>query len=355
MGERRILFVDRDGTLLVEPSDHQIDAFSKLRLVPGVIDALSRIATAGWELVMVSNQDGLGTDAFPEEAFEGPHRLLLDLLDSQGIRFADVRICPHLPGDGCPCRKPATGLIDDLLRDPDLDRRRSAVVGDREADLALARNAGLPGFLVDGALSWDAIARALLFPDRRASLHRTTRETDVRVEVDLASAGDVHVDTGVGFFDHLLDQIATHAGFSLRVTTRGDLHVDEHHTVEDTARLVGEALARALGDRRGIARFGFVLPMDESRAEVLLDLSGRRHATVELSLDREKVGDLATELVPHVLDALADGLGATLHVRASGANAHHQIESAFKGLGRALRQAVAIETATIPSSKGVLR
>ena len=307
---------------------------------------------------MVSNQDGLGTQSFPETDFRGPHEFLKTLLASQGIEFDAEFICPHLPADGCACRKPRTGLLERYLAETPIDRTRSYVIGDRETDLELARNLGIEGLQVrvDGApeQSWTAIAACLGQRHRTAEVERKTRETEIRVQVDLDAEGPIAISTGIGFFDHMLEQIAKHGGFSLELGCSGDLHVDEHHTVEDCAIALGTALKHALGDKRGIARYGFLLPMDEALAQVAIDLSGRPYFVFEGSFGRERVGELPTELVPHFFRSLAESLGAALHLTVKGENTHHMIEACFKGVGRALRQAFRIEGVELPSSKGML-
>ncbi len=354
----RILFIDRDGTLVVEPPDEQVDALQKVRLVPQVIPALGRLAAAGYRFVMVTNQDGLGTESFPRAAYELCQRHILDLFASQGIEFDEVLVCPHTEADRCACRKPRTGLLTRLLAQTALDTERSAVIGDRDTDLELAANLGLRGFRVnpdgDWSETWPGIASALLDVERRAELRRDTRETQIGVRVNLDAEQPVRIASGLGFLDHMLEQIARHGGFSLELDCRGDLHIDEHHTVEDIALALGGALRQALGDKRGIARFGFLLPMDETEAQVSLDLSGRPYFVFEGEFPRPAVGELATELVPHFFRSLADALGAALHVRVRGENAHHMVEACFKATGRALRQAVRIESETLPSTKGVL-
>jgi imidazoleglycerol-phosphate dehydratase/histidinol-phosphatase len=351
------LFIDRDGTLIDEPPDEQVDAFEKLRLKPGVVPALLRLRDAGYRFVMVTNQDGLGTESFPLASFEGPQRLLLQLLESQGVAFDDVLVCPHRPGDGCGCRKPATRLVDAYLANRPMDPARSRVIGDRATDLELAARLGIGGLCIEAGddEAWPRLARELTGrAPRRAHVARTTRETAIDVTADLDRSEPVAIATGLGFFDHMLEQVARHGGFSLVLDCRGDLHVDEHHTVEDSALALGEALRKALGDKRGIGRYGFVLPMDESEARVLLDLSGRAFCAFTARFGREAVGGLPTELVPHFFRSLADALGAAIHVEARGENTHHLVEACFKALGRALRQAVRLEDDALPSTKGVL-
>jgi imidazoleglycerol-phosphate dehydratase / histidinol-phosphatase len=353
-----ILFLDRDGTLIEEPHDETVDRLDKLRLVPGVIPALIKLRDAGYRFVMVTNQDGLGTARFPHEAFQGPHDFLIDLLSSQGIEFDGILICPHYEADECDCRKPKTRLVDDYLKDVAMDPARSAVIGDRLTDLELARRLGVAGLRVAPAESpdfgWPAIARCLTERHRIARVSRKTKETDIEVRVDLDAEGEALIRTGVGFFDHMLEQIARHAGIRLELTCRGDLNVDEHHTVEASALAFGTALREALGTKQGIARYGFLLPMDEAAAQVALDLSGRPHFQFTGQFPREAVGGLPTELVPHFFKSLADALGAALHLEVQGENTHHMVEACFKGVGRTLRQAIRREGTERPSTQGVL-
>ncbi len=350
------LFIDRDGTLVEEPPDEQVDRLDKIRFIPGVFAALTELAAAGYRLVMVTNQDGLGTASFPQADFDLCQNFILETFASQGVRFDGICICPHLPADGCDCRKPLTGLLRDYLAAHPFDPGRSAVIGDRDTDLALARNLGVPGVRVriDGgaAEGWPAAVRALLA--RRASVTRRTRETDIRVTVELDQAAPIAVSTGIGFFDHMLEQLAKHGGFALQLACQGDLHIDEHHTVEDCALALGEALRGALGDKSGIGRYGFLLAMDESEAQVALDLSGRAYFVFEGRFGREQVGTLPTELVPHFFRSLADALGCALHLSVRGENTHHMIEACFKGVGRALRPALARQGRDLPSTKGTL-
>lgn len=354
--KRKVLFLDRDGTLIEEPPDCQVDALSKVRLVPGVIPALLRLRDAGFRFVMVTNQDGLGTAAFPTERFEECHEHALALFRSQGIEFDAVFICPHTEADGCDCRKPRTGLLTRYLAATPLDLDACAVVGDRATDVELAQRMGVRGLRLGAAHdgTWPGIAALLCSRGRRATVERSTRETVVRVAVDLDADIPVDIATGIGFYDHMLEQIAKHGGFALTLSASGDLHVDEHHTVEDTALALGAALKEALGDRRGIARYGFVLPMDESEAQVSLDLSGRPYAVFEGTFPRAQTGGLPLELVPHFFHSLAESLGAALHVAVRGENAHHMVEACFKSLGRSLRQAIRQDGAGVPSTKGTL-
>jgi len=358
MSGKRIVFVDRDGTLIEEPADEQVDRLDKIRLMPGVIPALLELRRAGFEFVMVTNQDGLGTASLPTEAFQSPQDFVLELFSSQGITFAAVCVCPHFPRDACSCRKPKLGLVADYLAANPVDRARSYMIGDRDTDLEFAANLGVEGLRVlrhgEPEQTWVAIAARIIGAARRARVHRKTKETDVEIRVDLSREGPSRVASGLGFFDHMLEQIAKHGGFALELDCRGDLHIDEHHTVEDCALALGSALREALGDKQGIARYGFLLAMDEAEAQVALDLSGRPYFTWEGRLHRDRVGDLPTELVPHFFRSLAETLGAALHLQVRGENTHHMVESCFKGVGRSLRQAIRVEGTELPSTKGSL-
>ena len=354
-GRRKILFVDRDGTLIEEPADEQIDSFEKLRLVPEVVPALRRIRDLGYEFVMVTNQDGLGTSSFPQADFDGPQALLLSILESQGVRFAGIHVDPSLPEDNSPNRKPGLGMVLEYLKTGELDLAASAVVGDRETDLQLAEAMGIRGFLLGpDASDWPTIAAELAGRPRRATVTRGTAETSIRVTVDLDDTGS-SISTGIGFFDHMLEQIARHGGIRLELSCDGDLHVDEHHTVEDCSLALGEALREALGDKRGIGRYGFVLPMDETQVSAAVDLGGRPYLRFEGDFPRDAVGGLSTEMVPHFFRSLADSLGATIHIAVDGENTHHMVEGCFKGLARALRPALAKQNeAEMPSTKEML-
>jgi imidazoleglycerol-phosphate dehydratase/histidinol-phosphatase len=354
-----VLFVDRDGTLIVEPEDFQIDSYAKLRFVDGVIPALLRLRDAGYAFVIVSNQDGLGSDAYPQADFDGPQALMLQVFESQGVVFRDVLIDRSLPHEGQATRKPGLGLVMPYLADHGIDWTRSAMVGDRDTDVAFAQNLGIRSFQLrtsrfGGEWDWPGIAHELADAPRRATVQRNTRETKISVVLDLDRAADPVADTGLPFFDHMLEQLGKHGGFALDVRADGDLRIDEHHTVEDTALSLGIALREALGDKRGIGRYGFTLPMDEAIASAALDFSGRPYFVFDGAFQRERVGDLPTELVPHFFRSLCDSAGINLHLTVRGDNDHHRVEACFKAVARALRQAVRREGDALPSTKGVL-
>ena len=351
----RILFIDRDGVLIEEPADFQIDSFEKMRLVEGVIPALLRLRDAGFEFVMVSNQDGLGTSRFPLAQFEGPHRLLLQILESQGLRFREILIDDSLPEENRPTRKPGIAMVMHYLRDRSIDLSQSAMVGDRATDMKFADNLGVRGFLLGpNEYSWEQIAHVLADAPRTAKVSRATRETRIEVSIDLDRQADAVAKTGLGFFDHMLEQLGKHAGIALEVTCVGDLHIDEHHTVEDTALALGTALKQAAGDKRGIGRYGFTLPMDETLASASLDFSGRPGFVFGGAFPREQVGGLPSELVPHFFRSLCETSGLNLHLTVQGENAHHMIEACFKVVARALRQALRRDGSQLPSTKGAL-
>ena len=354
-----ILFIDRDGTLIEEPEDFQIDAYEKLRFVRGVVPALLKLRDAGWQFVMVSSQDGLGSEGYPQASFDGPHRLMMQLFESQGVVFRDVLIDTSWPHEDKPTRKPGIGLVLPYVQDRTIDWKRSAMVGDRPTDNAFAANLGIRAFQLQtaqfgGEWDWAGIAHELADAPRRAVVERNTRETRIRVEVDLDRAAEPQVHTGLPFYDHMLEQIGKHAGFELKIRADGDLHIDEHHTIEDTALALGQALREALGDKRGIGRYGFVLPMDEALASAALDFSGRAYLVFDGQFRRERVGDMPTELVPHFFRSLCDAAGLNLHLKVEGDNDHHKIEASFKALARALRQAIRRDGDALPSTKGVL-
>ncbi len=354
-----ILFVDRDGTLIEEPADFQIDAYEKLRFVQGVIPAMLKLRDAGYQFVIVTNQDGLGSEAYPQAAFDGPNDLMLQIFASQGIAFREVLVDRSWPADNAPTRKPGIGLMLPYLQDRSIDWARSAMVGDRLTDIQFAENLRIRGFQLQteqfgGDWDWAGIAHELADAPRRATVQRDTKETRIAVEIDLDLARDPHCATGLPFFDHMLEQIGKHGGFALDVRAEGDLHIDEHHTIEDTGLALGQALRQALGDKRGIGRYGFTLTMDETLASAALDFSGRPYFVFEGEFRRERVGDMPTELVPHFFRSLCDAAGLNLHLRVHGDNDHHKVEACFKALARALRQAVRREGAALPSTKGVL-
>jgi histidinol-phosphatase len=360
---KKILFIDRDGTLIREPADEQIDSFEKLEFIPGMITWLGRIARElSYELVMVTNQDGLGTKAFPEEDFQGPQNLLLKTLEGEGISFSHIAIDRSFEADNLPTRKPGTAMLT-AYSSGNVDMANSYVIGDRKTDLQLAQNLGCKGILfsnskeTNAALateSWEAIFQ-FLKPKRQATVQRKTNETNVSVWTNLDGTGIANIDTGLGFFNHMLEQLARHSGIDLNVTVLGDLQVDEHHTVEDTAIVLGTVLRDALGSMKGIERYGFFLPMDDSNALVGLDLGGRSYLRWDVQFKRERIGDVPTELFSHFFRSLTDAAKWTLHVKAEGINEHHLIESIFKAVARSLRSAIKQNgTDVLPSTKGLL-
>lgn len=354
-----ILFVDRDGTLIEEPADFQIDAFDKIRFVRDVIPAMLKLRDAGYQFVIVSNQDGLGSESYPQAAFDGPNNLMLQIFESQGIVFRDVLIDGTWPHDNAPTRKPGIGMMLTYLQDRSIDWARSAMVGDRPTDIQFAQNMNIRGFQLrtgqfGGEWDWNGIAHELADAPRRSTVQRNTKETRIRVDVDLDRTAEPKTHTGLPFFDHMLEQIGKHGGFALSVQAEGDLHIDEHHTIEDTGLALGQALREALGDKRGIGRYGFTLPMDETLASAALDFSGRPYFVFEGEFKRERVGDMPTELVPHFFRSLCDASGLNLHLSVRGDNDHHKVEACFKALARALRQALPRQGTALPSTKGAL-
>lgn len=350
----RAIFVDRDGTIIAEPADEQVDSLEKLSFVPGAISALKALTGLGFELVMVTNQDGLGTAAFPEEDFYPAQNFMLRTLEGEGVVFDDILIDRHFPEDNSPCRKPGTGMFTKYL-DGSYDLSGSYVIGDRDSDMELARNLGAKVLKI-GQLSWDEIVRTIRATERSATVERKTAETDIRIRVDLDGKGESSVDSGLKFFDHMLNQLIHHGGLSLELSCKGDLEVDEHHTMEDVGIALGEAIRLALGDKRGINRYGFALPMDESRAIVLLDFGGRSELVWDVVFTREMVGDVPTEMFKHFFKSLCDSLRCNLYIQARGENNHHLIEGVFKAFSRTIRQAAArnVFSYDLPSSKGLL-
>ncbi|MEI5638025.1 MULTISPECIES: bifunctional histidinol-phosphatase/imidazoleglycerol-phosphate dehydratase HisB [unclassified Pseudoalteromonas] len=348
------LFIDRDGTIIEEPvTDKQVDSLEKLALLPNVIPALLALQSAGYKLVMVSNQDGLGTASFPKPDFDAPQDKMMQILTSQGIQFEDVLICPHFDSDGCQCRKPKTGLLTELMRSGKVDLSKSAVIGDRDTDLQLAENLCIKGIRYED--NWPAIVTELTTANRQAEVVRNTKETQIAVKVNLDQQANGSITTGLGFFDHMLDQIRTHANIGLTVQAKGDLHIDEHHLVEDIGIALGVAFKQALGTKSKIARYGFALPMDECKTECQLDLSGRASFVLNADFSREKVGGLDVQMVEHFFKSFADNAAVSLILSVSQGNAHHQVEGLFKAFSRAIRMAIAVdESQQTASSKGCL-
>jgi len=349
-----VLFIDRDGTLVEEPDDFQVDKLAKIRLCTGVIAALQRLLQAGFQLVMVTNQDGLGTSSFPQADFQQTHDFILALFSSQGITFSNIFICPHTSFEHCGCRKPKTGLLDAFLQQNSINQSRSWVIGDRDSDRLLADNLGIAYLPISQTHDWPMVVEAILQQQRCAVVKRKTKETTISLTVNLDAQTPSEIDTPIAFFSHMLEQVAKHGGFNLQLTASGDTDVDDHHLIEDTAIALGEAIKKALGDKWGINRYGFTLPMDEALATVSLDLCGRPYCVFDSQFTREFVGGMATEMVPHFFNSLSYSLGATIHVQVQGDNHHHMIEACFKALGRALRQAICKTSNDLPSTKGVL-
>ena len=372
---KKAIFIDRDGTIIREPEDEQVDSLAKFSFVPGAIGALSLLAKLDYELVLVSNQDGLGTPAFPEADFLPPHRLMLETLRGEGVEFDAEYIDRTFPADNAPTRKPGTAMLRSYM-DGSYDLENSFVIGDRLTDAQLAKNLGAKAILIaEPAVmqaeidraglagtctlitdSWHKVAERVRRADRTATIKRTTAETDISISIDLDNAEGSHIDTGLKFFDHMLAQIPHHAGIGLSLTCHGDLEVDEHHTMEDVGICLGNAIRTALGNKAGIERYGFVLPMDESRAMVLIDFGGRADFAWSVPFTRERVGDVPTEMFQHFFKSLCFAMQANLHIEASGENNHHLIEGVFKAFARALRQAVRRDAFSdvLPTSKGVI-
>ncbi|MDY4039774.1 MAG: bifunctional histidinol-phosphatase/imidazoleglycerol-phosphate dehydratase HisB [Prevotella sp.] len=356
--KQRFLFIDRDGTLIEEPADEQIDAFEKLKFVKGMIRNLAFIRQhTDFKLVMVSNQDGLGSDSFPEHTFWPVHNFILQTLAGEGIAFDDQLIDRHFPEDRSPMRKPGTGMLKAYLTNPDYDIANSYVIGDRDTDRQLAVNMGCRALIIgqDGT-DWDKIAEILFAGERTAEVRRTTKETDIHIRLNVDGSGKSDIRTGLGFFDHMLEQIAKHGMMDLTVHVNGDLQVDEHHTIEDTAIALGECIAKALGDKRGIERYGYCLPMDDCLCQVALDFGGRPWLVWDAEFHREKIGEMPTEMFLHFFKSLSDAARMNLNIKAEGANEHHKIEGIFKALARSLRMAVQrdIYHYDLPSTKGTL-
>ncbi|MFT4687624.1 MAG: imidazoleglycerol-phosphate dehydratase/histidinol-phosphatase [Neolewinella sp.] len=377
---QKILFLDRDGTLILEPADYQVDHIDKLNFYPGVFRWLGRIVRElDYELVMVTNQDGLGTDSYPEQNFWPTHNAMLRALEAEGITFSEQVIDRTFAADNQPTRKPGTKLVEHYMTN-DYDLANSYVVGDRLTDIQLAKNMGAKGIWIAtdpelgaeeldaGQLasvedtialrttSWEEIYRLLRLESRTASIHRKTKETDIKINLDLDGTGKTKMNTGLGFFDHMLDQLGRHSGCDLSISVDGDLHIDEHHTIEDTAIALGEAFGQALGDKLGIERYGFNLVMDESIVDVRLDFGGRQWLVWDCEYKREKVGDMPTEMFYHFFKSFSDGAKCNLAIKAEGQNEHHMIEATFKGLAKSIKAAKRrdVDNMRLPSTKGML-
>lgn len=353
---KKVLFIDRDGTIIHEPADEQIDAFEKLSFLPNVFHALRQIVDkTDYELVLVSNQDGLGTASFPEVTFWPVHNFIMNMLESEGIHFVQQHIDRHFPHDNAPTRKPGTGMLTEYFS-PDYDLENSYVIGDRETDVQLAENLGCRALRLGNDMDWQRIAEILIAGERTAAVERATKETDIVVSVFLDAPGRCNIATGLGFFDHMLAQIAHHGGIGLDISVKGDLHVDEHHTIEDTALALGECLRKAIGNKLGLNRYGFCLPMDDSLCQAALDFGGRPWLVWDANFQRERIGDMPTEMFFHFFKSLSDAALINLNLKAEGTNEHHKIEGLFKAFARALRMALRrdVEHLVVPSSKGIL-
>ena len=355
--DKKILFVDRDGTLIKEPLEtKQVNGLEQLEFIPNVISSLKKISESGFSLVIVTNQDGLGTPSNPIENFDKVNQKMFEVFASEGIEFQEIFICPHTVGESCKCRKPETGLVDRFLEQGGLDRENSYMIGDRESDLEFAKNIGIKGFMLDSENSWQDITNEILNKSRSSVLRRKTKETDINISWNLDGSGNSKIETGLNFFDHMLENFAKHGNFDLNISCQGDLKVDEHHTIEDVALVLGECFKKSIGDKRGIDRYASerILPMDESKVEVALDISGRPYLVFDAEFSREYVGDFPTEMTEHFFQSFCEKAGINLNLKISGKNTHHMIEVAFKGFGRCLRDAVMRTGNRIPSTKGTL-
>ncbi|SKC53007.1 bifunctional histidinol-phosphatase/imidazoleglycerol-phosphate dehydratase HisB [Ohtaekwangia koreensis] len=370
---KRVLFIDRDGTLILEPADEQIDSLEKLEYYPGVFTWLGKIAAeTDFELVMVTNQDGLGTSSFPEDTFWPAHTKMMKTLENEGIYFPKIFIDRSFPKENKPTRKPGIGMLTEFFSEA-YDLKNSFVLGDRLTDIELAKNLGAKGILLnDGSLqekvtaqnldahcsltttSWKDIYTFLTKPSRKAVVKRTTKETDIDIAIDLDGSGKSSIETGLGFFDHMLDQLSRHGNIDLTIKVKGDLHIDEHHTIEDTALALGEAFLKALGDKRGIERYGFCLPMDDCLAQVAIDFGGRPWIVWDAEFKREKIGEMPTEMFYHFFKSFSDTSKSNLNVKVEGTNEHHKIEAIFKAFAKAIKMAVKKEGNQLPSTKGIL-
>jgi imidazoleglycerol-phosphate dehydratase/histidinol-phosphatase len=353
---KKALFIDRDGTIIREPADEQIDSFEKLEFVPGAISALRQIARkTNYELILVSNQDGLGTASFPENTFWPVHNFIIQTLRGEGIEFSAQHIDRSFPADNKPTRKPGTAMLTAYMQG-DYDLKNSFVIGDRETDRQLAHNLGAKALILSEQTDWAKIEQIVIGGLRSADIRRKTKETEINIKINLDGSGEAEINTGIGFFDHMLEQIARHGMIDLMINVCGDLNVDEHHTIEDTAIVLGQCLDKAFGDKRGIQRYGFCLPMDDCLCQTALDLGGRPWLVWDADFKREKIGDMPTEMFMHFFKSLSDNAKMNLNIKAEGQNEHHKIEGIFKSFARALRMALARDTEHLqmPSSKGVL-
>lgn len=362
---KKILFIDRDGCIIVEPADEQIDSFEKLQFLPGAISNLAKIAQElDYRLVMVTNQDGLGTASFPEDTFWPAHNKMLDILQREGMKFDEICIDRSFPKDGLDTRKPGTGMLRHYMGGH-YDLANSFVIGDRLTDVQLAKNLGAQAIFInaqpnpDAALTtlhWSEIYRFLKEKPRIGKVVRKTNETHIVVEVNLDGVGQSEISTGLGFYDHMLDQLARHGGIDLKIKVDGDLHIDEHHTIEDTALALGKAFDEALGSKKGILRYGFLLPMDDCLAQVAIDFGGRPWLVWDAQFQREKIGEMPTEMFMHFFKSFSDTARCNLNIKAEGDNEHHKIESIFKAWAKAIRMAIGTSSnsSTIPSTKGIL-
>ena len=353
---KKALFIDRDGTIIREPADEQIDSFEKLEFVPGAISALRQIARkTNYELILVSNQDGLGTASFPENTFWPVHNFIIQTLRGEGIEFSAQHIDRSFPADNKPTRKPGTAMLTAYMQG-DYDLKNSFVIGDRETDRQLAHNLGAKALILSEQTDWAKIEQIVIGGLRSADICRKTKETEINIKINLDGSGEAEINTGIGFFDHMLEQIARHGMIDLMINVCGDLNVDEHHTIEDTAIVLGQCLDKAFGDKRGIQRYGFCLPMDDCLCQTALDLGGRPWLVWDADFKREKIGDMPTEMFMHFFKSLSDNAKMNLNIKAEGQNEHHKIEGIFKSFARALRMALARDTEhlQLPSSKGVL-
>ena len=353
---KKILFIDRDGTILREPEDEQIDSFEKFKFLPGAISALRFLRQhTDYLFVLVSNQDGLGTNAYPEADFWPTHNLMLDILHGEGIDFDAQHIDRSFPEDNLPTRKPGIAMLTEYLTG-NYDIAGSYVIGDRQTDAQLAKNLGCQSLILSDEMDWERIREVAYAGERIAEVHRTTKETDIHIHLNLDGNGKADIQTGLGFFDHMLEQIAKHGNIDLSIQAKGDLYVDEHHTIEDTGLALGECLLKALGDKRGIERYGYCLPMDDSLCQVALDFGGRPWLIWNAEFHRERIGEMPTEMFFHFFKSLSDAARINLNIKAEGENEHHKIEGIFKALAHALKMAIRrdVEHMQLPSSKGIL-